>query len=267
MTEGFDLGPFLIRWNGMLIALGIALGAFVAALEADRRFRDVEIVYYLFLPLTLWGWIGARLWHVLTPPLSSVRLGLTTEYYLSHPLDLLAFWTGGYGIPGAILGGGLALLLFTRKYQLSFWDLGDVLAPGLALAQAVGRVGNYFNQELYGLPMALPWGIFIGPEHRIIGYEQVEIFHPLFAYESILCFMIAAFLWRLARGRFSGLLEPGGLFLLFLAFYSLARFLLEFLRLDVALVNGVNANQVFFALLLLVAGGMLIWRQRSARVL
>lgn len=251
----------------MLIALGISFGALLAALEADRRFRDVEIIYYLFLPLTLWGWIGARLWHVLTPPLSSVRLGLTTEYYLSHPLDMLAFWTGGYGIPGAILGGTIALLLFTRKYQLPFWDLGDVLAPGLAIAQAVGRLGNYFNQELYGFPTALPWGIFISPEYRIIGYEQAEIFHPLFAYESILCFGVALLLWWLARGRFSGILKPGGRFLLFLALYSLIRFSLEFLRLDVALINEVNVNQVFFALLFLITWGILIWRQCFTRVL
>jgi phosphatidylglycerol:prolipoprotein diacylglycerol transferase len=265
--EGLELGPFLVRWNGLLIALGIAFGAVLAALEAERRFRDMEIVYYLILPLTLWGWIGARLWHVFTPPLSSVRLGLTTEYYLSHPLDMLAFWTGGYGIPGAILGGTLALWLFARKYQLPFWELGDTLTPGLALALAIGRVGNYFNQELYGLPTSLPWGIFIAPDHRVMGYEQAEIFHPLFAYESIVCLLIAALLWWLARGSVSGLLKSGHLFLLFLASYSLTRFLLEFLRLDVALVNGLNINQAFFVLLFLLTSGILIFRHRAAQVL
>lgn len=251
----------------MLIAFGIALGAFLAALEANRRFRDIEIIYYLFLPLTLWGWIGSRLWHMFTPPLSSVRLGLTTGYYLSHPLDMLAFWTGGFGIPGAILGGVLALWLFTRKYQLSFWELGDVLAPGLAVALAIGRVGNYFNHELYGLPTTLPWGIFIGHEYRLAGYEQMEIYHPLFAYETILCLGIAAVLWWLARGRYSGLFKTGGLFLLFFALYSFIRFLLEFLRLDVALIGDVNANQVFFALLFLLCVGILISRQRLEQVL
>lgn len=251
----------------MFIALGIAIGAVLAALEAERRLRDMEIVYYLFLPLTVWGWIGARLWHIFTPPLSSVRLGLTTEYYLSHPLDILAVWTGGFGLPGAILGGTFALWLFAHKYQLSFWGIADALAPGLAAALAIGRAGNYFNQELYGLPTTLPWGIFIDPSHRIPGYEQAEIFHPLFAYESILCFLIAVLLWQMARGRFSGFLKPGHIFLLFLILYSVVRFLLEFLRLDTAIVGGFNINQVFFALLFFAASGMILFRHRNAQIL
>ncbi|MCK6583381.1 MAG: prolipoprotein diacylglyceryl transferase, partial [Anaerolineales bacterium] len=88
--EGVTFGPLFLRWNGLLIALGIAVGAFASALEARRRFNDAEIVYHIFVPVTLWSWIGSRLWHVLTPPLSSVQLGLTTGHYLSHPLDILS---------------------------------------------------------------------------------------------------------------------------------------------------------------------------------
>lgn len=265
MTEGFSLGPLDIRWSGLLIALGIACAALLSALEANRRFRDSEIVYYLFLPVVIWGWVGSRLWHVLTPPLSSVQLGLTTAHYLSHPLDILSFWIGGFGITGAIIGGTAALWFLARKEQLPFWELADMLAPGLALALGIGRIGNYFNQELYGLPTNLPWGIFIDPAHRLPEYEQVSFYHPLFAYEAILCLLIFALLLWLSRGRFSESFRPGELFLIFLASYSLVRGLLEFLRLDAALINGINANQVFFVILLLFSIGGIIGRRRFAQ--
>lgn len=257
MTEGITLGPLLIRWSGLLIALGIASGALLAAFESKRRFQDAEIIYYLFVPVTLWAWIGSRLWHVFTPPLSSVQLGLTTDHYLSHPLDILSFWTGGFGIPGAILGGTFALWRISRKDDFPFWGLADVLAPGVLLAQAIGRVGNYFNQELYGLPTDVPWAIFIQPGHRLIGYEQIEHYHPLFAYEALLSFCgVIAFFW-FSRSRFASDLKAGDIYLAYLTYYSLIRFLLENLRLDVALINGVNANQVFFAILFIVSVSIL----------
>lgn len=264
--EGVDLGIVLLRWNGLLIALGLALGALVAALEARHRYQDTEIIYYLFVPLTVWGWIGARLWHVFTPPLSSVQLGLTTEHYFSNPLDILAFWIGGFGIPGAILGGVIVLWWLSRKDNLPFSEMADLLAPGLALAQAVGRLGNYFNQEIYGLPTNLPWAIYIQPDHRLVGYEQVEWYHPLFAYESLLMLGVFILLLWLTRGGMAQALFDGDLFLTYLASYSLIRFLLEALRLDVALVNGLNANQLFFALLFLIIAGIL-FRRRLAPVL
>ena len=90
--EGFSLGPLLFRWGGLLIILGIAAGLLLAVREAKHRTYDVGIISDLFLPLIIWGTIGARLWHILTPPLSSVQLGLTTQYYLSHPIDMLAQW-------------------------------------------------------------------------------------------------------------------------------------------------------------------------------
>ncbi len=264
MTDGLSFGPLLLRWNGLLLALGIAAGAFLAAREARRRGYDPEIIYYLFLPLTIWGLIGARLWHILTPPISSVQLGLTTQHYLSHPLDVIAVWIGGLGIPGAWIGGSIALLFFARKNELSFWELADILAPGLALVQAIGRLGNYFNQELYGLPTNLPWKIFIDPAHRLVGFESVNFYHPLFAYESILSFAHAIFLVWLAR-RFVGILGTGDLFLIYLGLYSFIRFLLEFLRLDIALVNGVNINQVFFVIIFVCAGVGLYVRYRPVQ--
>lgn len=266
MAEGLSLGPLLLRWSGLLLAFGIAMGALLAAREAKYRGYDPEIIYYLFLPLTIWGTIGARLWHMLTPPLSSVGLGLTAEHYLTHPMDGFAVWIGGFGIPGALIGGSIALLFFAYRNELSFWALADILAPGLALAQAIGRIGNYFNQELYGLPTNLPWKIFIEPAYRLTGFESINYYHPLFAYESILSFINMIFLLWLAR-RFVETLSAGDLFLAYLGIYSLVRFALEFLRLDVALVNGFNINQVFFALVFVCAGVGVYLRHRPAQKL
>ena len=266
MNDGLLLGPLILRWNGLLLALGISVGALISARDAKRYGYDSEIVYYLFLPLVIWGTIGARVWHIFTPPLSSVQLGLTSKYYLSHPLDSLALWVGGFGIPGAFIGGSLVLLFFARKNDLSFWKLGDMLAPGLALAQAIGRLGNYFNQELYGLPTNLPWKVFIEPAYRLFEYEAVEYYHPLFAYEAILIFANFIFLLWIAK-RFTERLKAGDLFLIYLGVYSFVRFLLEFLRLDLALVNGFNINQVFFVVTFVCVGGSLYFRHRSAQEL
>jgi phosphatidylglycerol---prolipoprotein diacylglyceryl transferase len=264
--DGISLGPLLIRWNGLLIVLGIAMGALLAAYEAKRRDADPEIIYDLFLPLAIWGTLGARLWHVLTPSLSSLRLGLTTGYYFSHPVDFVSFWIGGFGIPGAWLGGILALLYFARKNEYPFWVLADILAPGFALAQAIGRLGNYFNQELYGLPTTFPLKMFIDPAHRLSGFETINFYQPLFAYESLLNFASMIFLLWLAR-RFVGILKAGDLFLAYLGFYSIVRFFLEFLRLDVSLVCGFNINQVFFAFVFVCVGTGMVLHHRAVQKL
>ncbi len=266
MPEGLSLGPLLIRWNGLLIALGMATGALLAAREAKRKSYDPEIIFDLFLPLMIWGTLGARLWHVLTPPLSSLELGLTAQYYFLHLIDLSALWVGGFGIPGAWIGGSLALYYFARKNELSFWGLADILAPGLALAQAIGRLGNYFNQELYGLPTQLPWKIFIDPAYRLSGFETVHFYHPLFAYEAILNFANMFFLLWLTR-RFIGVIKTGDLFLAYLGFYSFVRFMLEFLRLVVSLVSGFNINQIFFAIVFIGVGIGLYLRHRPVQEL
>jgi phosphatidylglycerol:prolipoprotein diacylglycerol transferase len=264
--DGISLGPLIIRWNGLLVALGIAIGALFSVYRAKRYDADPEIIYDLFLPVAIWGTLGARLWHILTPSLSSLELGLTTQYYFTHLMDFAAFWIGGFGIPGAWMGGTLALLYFARKNTLQFWELTDILAPGIALAQAVGRIGNYFNQELYGIPTTFPLKIFIDPIHRLSGYETVNFYQPLFAYESLLNFLNFIFLLWLSR-RFWGILKSGDLFLVYLGFYSLIRFLLEFLRLDVSLAGGLNVNQVFFVLVFVCVGSGMYLRHHAVQKL
>lgn len=264
--DGITIGPILLRWNGLLIMAGVALGGILAIYEARRRGYDSEIILDLILPMMIWGTLFARLWHVLTPPLSSIQLGLTTHHYLTHPLDFLAIWIGGLGFPGALIGSLVALYLFSRIHEFNFWELADILAPAAVLAQMVGRLGNYFNRELYGFPTAAPWKIFISPEHRLVGYEAAEYYHPLFAYESILSFINLVLLLWISR-RFVEKLKTGDLFLIYLFNTSVIRFLLEYVRLDVALINGINVNQMFMAALAISLGLYFSVRSRAVQKL
>jgi phosphatidylglycerol:prolipoprotein diacylglycerol transferase len=258
--EGIKLDFLFFSWSSLLLVLGIIAGALLSIYEAKRRREDTALIYHLFTPLVIWGAVGARLWYIFTPPLSAIHMGLTTEYYLSHPLDLLALWMGGYGIPGLWIGGIIALVFVSRQNDIPFWDLADLFAPAFALVHLMGRLGNYFNQELYGLPTSLPWKIFIMPQYRLAGFESVEYYHPLFAYEAILLFINFVLLLRLAQ-RY---LPSGTLVLIYLAYYSCIRFLLEFLRLDVALINGLNVNQIFFAVAFVLASFRLYWVNRKS---
>jgi phosphatidylglycerol:prolipoprotein diacylglycerol transferase len=160
---------------------------------------------------------------------------------------------GGLGIPGAIIGGALALWLYCRNKKISFLTLTDTVMPGVALAQAIGRWGNFFNQELYGKPTNLPWKIYIDPAHRVPGYENYNYFTPLFLYESLWNLLNMAILLWLAR-RFEKWLKAGDIFYVYMIMYSIGRFCLEFLRLDASQVGGLNFNQTFVIIVALVAG-------------
>ncbi|MDW8227529.1 MAG: prolipoprotein diacylglyceryl transferase [Anaerolineales bacterium] len=264
MPSGFDIPiPFLnttfhIYYYGILITLGVIAAALLTTREAKRLGINPDYVWDALFWVVLAGIIGARLWHIFTPPPSMVEQGITTMYYLTHPLDLINIRQGGLGIPGAVIGGAIALWFYCRKKKLPFLTLADSAAPGVALAQAIGRWGNYFNQEVYGLPTDLPWKIYIDPLHRVPGYENYEYFHPLFLYESIWNLLNMALLLFAAR-RFQTRLKPGDLFYFYFTFYAIGRFALEFLRLDAAQVGGINFNQAFMLVLILL-GGVLIYR-------
>jgi len=248
----------VITFYGMILMFGAVVGAWLAGREAKRRQFDVELVWDGLVWVLIGGVVGARLWHVFTPPPSMVAMGYTTTYYLTHPLDLINTRLGGLGVPGAILGGGLALYLFCRRKNMKFLTWADMAAPGLALGQAVGRWGNFINQEVYGAQTTLPWGIQIdsqGPDAR---------FHPLFLYESIWNFANMAFLLYMAR-RHGHRLQTGDIFLLYLVVYPVGRFLLEFLRLDASQVAGLNINQAIAAVVALGAAGIFIWRHRPIK--
>lgn len=248
MPEGFYIGKLFIHFYGVIIMFGAVLAAWLATVEAKRRGHNPEVVWDVMPWLLIAGIIGARIWHILTPPASMVAMGITTQYYLTHPLDAINIRAGGLGIPGAVMGGALALWLYTRKKKLSFASWVDIIAPGLALAQAVGRWGNFINQELYGAPTDLPWAIFIEPSRRLVEYMDVAYYHPMFLYESLWNLMNMAVLLILGR-KLKEKLFRGDIFLIYLVIYPIGRFLLEFIRLDPSNVSGINANQTTMAII------------------
>lgn len=263
MPEGIQVGPLFIHFYGVIIMIGALSAAWMADRQARRRGFDAELIWDMLPWLLVAGIVGARIWHLLTPPESMVKQGLTTYYYLTHPLDAIAIWNGGLGIPGAVIGGVLALYLYTRKKKLNFFTWLDIIAPGLALAQSIGRWGNYINQELYGAPSDLPWAIFIAPAKRLPGFEGINFYHPLFLYESLWNLLNMFFLLWVGR-RFLDRLKPGDIFLCYLVFYPAGRFLLEFLRLDASKIGGLNANQTLMAVVALLSAGIFFLRHRIA---
>ncbi|MEW6401500.1 MAG: prolipoprotein diacylglyceryl transferase [Chloroflexota bacterium] len=262
MSDGIPIGPFTLRFYGVILMLGAVAGAWLATGEIKRRGHDPEIAWDLLIYLLVGGVLGARLWHIFTPSPSAIAQGLTTEFYLTHPLDAISIWNGGLGIPGAVIGGAIALYFYARKHQLVFAEWADIAAPSVALGQAIGRWGNYFNQELYGAPTNLPWRLYVDPTHRLKSFESMEYYHPLFAYESILNFANMFFLIWISR-RFANRLKPGDVFLVYLIIYPLIRFSLDFLRLDASRLAGVNANQTFMAIVAVLSGLALWWRHRK----
>lgn len=255
MPDGFYVGPLKIYFYGIIIMLGVLAAIRVSIKEAKRRNLDSECVWDMVPWLLILGLIGARLWHVLTP---SKSLGAGVEYYFNNPLEILNTRKGGLGIPGAIIGGVIALWIYTRKKNLNFSTWTDIIAPGLALAQAIGRWGNFFNQELYGPPTNLPWGIYIDPEHRLPGYEQYATFHPMFLYESLWNLFNFFLLLFIAR-KYEQELNPGDVFWTYLIVYPLGRFMLEFIRIDPSYVRGVNVNQVTMGVVSMVGIAMLLY--------
>jgi phosphatidylglycerol---prolipoprotein diacylglyceryl transferase len=202
-----------ITFYGIILMSGAVIAAYLAQIEARRRGLSTELVWDGFIWVLIGGLIGARLWHVMTPSISS---GRTFADYLANPLDIiLKLPEGGLGIPGAVIGGGVMLYIFTRRRKINFATWADIAAPAVALGQAIGRWGNYVNQELYGAPTDLPWGIFIEPRFRMSGYTQYTHFHPLFLYESLWSLGNMFLLLWLGR-KHADRLKPGDIFLVYL---------------------------------------------------
>jgi len=256
---GIHLGPLYIRYYGIIIMLGVVAAAYLSTLRARKYGQDPERVWDIVTWVVIAGVIGARIWHILTPAPSLVAQGIDTWYYLTHPLDALSIWNGGLGIVGAVIGGALALFIYMRKYKLSFLTWVDIIAPGLILAQAIGRWGNFINQELYGAPTNLPWAIFIDEAHRYPGFLDQAYYHPTFLYESILNLIGMGLMLWLSR-RFFDQLKAGDIFLVYLIYYSIVRILMEMLRLDSSTVAGLNANQAFMVIVAILAAITLIVR-------
>ncbi len=274
-----SIGPFAVTWYGLLIVVGAVIGAWVATIEARRRGEDPEHVWNVLPWLLIAGIIGARLYHVFSNPVG----GLGWSWYREHPLDIINFWSGGFrglGIFGAVLGGFIALVLYVRWKKLSLPRWLDIVIPGVLLAQAIGRFGNFINQELYGPPTTLPWGFKINTNfpfqtptemlgrspQEILAYVAATRFHPTFFYEALWNIIGFALIMVFGR-RWYGRLRDGDIFLFYLIWYPVGRTIVEMFRPDawVSGLPGLATAQLISLVLIAVGVVGLILRHRNWR--
>jgi prolipoprotein diacylglyceryl transferase len=265
------LGPIPLHMYGLMIATGVLVAAWVGrrryiakGLAADGADLDPETVREHterrgaeFDSIAFWaviaGIIGARLYHVVTD----------YQLFEGHPERMVQIWKGGLGIWGAVAGGAIAIWIVCRRRQLVFADLADSIVPGLAFAQAIGRWGNYFNQELFGGPSGLPWAVEIDRAHRPVGYERYASFQPTFLYESLWCLALGfALLWVDKRYQ----LVRGQLVCLYAAGYTAFRFVMEEMRIDPAHTIGPLRVNAWVSIAVFVTSVILFfWLGRRAR--
>ena len=260
---GIHIGMLYIRYYGIILMSAALLIAWTAEVLARRRKFDPEIVWDMFLWVVIGAVVGARIWHILTPPASMLELTppIDTVYYLTHPFDAVNLTRGGLGLPGGIMGGALAMWLYTRRNKLSFLVWADIAVVGIPLGHAFGRLGNWVNHEVYGAPTDLPWGIYIPPANRMTEYADVDRYHPLFLYEALLNLVNFAILLFIGQ-KYAQKLKDGDIMLLYFINYGVIRFFLEFLRLDTSPLMGtsLNANQLTAAVVVVVSTLALLWR-------
>jgi phosphatidylglycerol:prolipoprotein diacylglycerol transferase len=246
-----QLGPLAIRWYGILIATGVMLGTTLAHREAIRRGQDPDRLLNLIIVAVLSSLVGARLYYVL----------FNWEYYGAQPGKIFAIWEGGLAIHGGLLAGAMVTALYCRMTALPLFVTTDIMVPGVAVGQAIGRWGNFFNQEAFGIPTDLPWRLYIEPGFRPPHLKQFDFFHPTFLYESLWNLIVFSLLWFGLRRRLED--RPGALTLAYLGLYSFGRFFVEGLRIDSLMLGSLRAAQVMSLALVGVAGFGLIWMLRK----
>lgn len=244
------LGPLPIRAYALSILFATVVAVWITYKRYESRGGNGEVVIDAAFWAFIFGVIGGRVYHVLTDPQLYFGEG-------RNPVDAFRIWDGGLGIWGAILFGAFGAWIACRNHQVPLLPLGDALAPGLLIAQGLGRLGNYFNQELFGRPTELAWGLQIDLANRPAGFEQFETFHPTFLYELIWNFAAAGLLILLDRRyRFT----HGRAFALYLALYSIGRLGTESLRIDTVNYIGPFRLNIWTATIVLVAAvGYFIW--------
>ena len=243
----WQFGPLALRWYGLLIALAVLLGLNLSQFLAKKRQLNPNLVGDLALGLVIASLLGARCYYVL----------FQWSYYRQNPWEILAIWQGGLAIHGAILAGLATTWFYAQRQRVSLWQLTDVLVPSLALGQTIGRWGNFFNSEAFGVPTDLPWKLYIPYEHRPPEFRQFAYFHPTFLYESIWNFLVFCLLMYLFF-RYPRL-RVGTLTLVYFSGYSIGRFFIEGLRTDSLMLGSVRIAQVMSLVGLVVGLGGLLW--------
>lgn len=250
----FKLGMFSIHWYGLLMSVAIIIGFYLTVRFFRKYNLETSQIWNLAFYLVIFGFIGARIYHILSE----------INYYWQRPLEIFYIWQGGLGVFGALMVGVLVLYFFSRKRQLNFWLMADILTPSFALGEAIVRWGNWFNQENFGQPTNLAWGIPIDWQNRPLEYISNNYFHPTFLYQSIwnliifvvLTLLIARWL-RLKRGfTFGG----------YLILYSIGRFAIEFLRVDLQpIIFGLRLAQIMTILMFLLGIGVMVYCKLSPK--
>ncbi len=262
----FQIGPLTMRWYGLLLVGGMMAAAYVGSRYLERKGENGENMWDMLIFVLIPALIGARLYYVF---IQSPRTPEGLGHFLANPWTILQIWTGGIHIFGAFIFGGIALVIFARWRKLPTLIYLDAVGLAAPLGQAIGRIANFINQELYGPPTTLPWGLRIDPQHRIAPYNDLTLypesvrFHPLFLYESLWNFIGFGLLFWISR-RFEKRLLPGDLFLLYLIWYPTGRFIIEFVRTDSWFFPGTpfNVVHVLSALAVIASLAVLIYRHR-----
>ncbi|ACB49406.1 polipoprotein diacylglyceryltransferase [Crocosphaera subtropica ATCC 51142] len=254
-----ELGPLVIRWYGFLIASAVLIGVTLSQWLAKRRHVNPDLIGDLAIWLVIGAIPCARLYYVI----------FQWQEYAQRPEDVIAIWKGGIAIHGAIIGGTIAALIFARLNKISVWQLGDLVVPSLALGQAIGRWGNFFNSEAFGAPTNLPWRLYIPVNNRPVEYLTSEYFHPTFLYESLWNFLVfLLLLWLFFWGlKHSHRFRVGTLSLVYLIAYSCGRIWIEGLRTDSLMLGPLRVAQVISLVMISVGILGLVWLYRLQKPL
>lgn len=250
------LGPVQIRWYGVIITSAVVIGYAIARRRAINAGEDPEHLTNILVYGLLGALIGARAYYVL----------FNLSDYLKDPAEMFAVWHGGLAIHGAFIAALGTTYLYTRFNGLDFWCWTDLMIPSMILGQAIGRWGNFINQEAFGTPTDLPWGIYIDPAKRPIEYISQSYFHPTFLYESIWDLAGFALLLYISRlQKKDGRKWPkGSLLMIYGVYYSFGRFLIEGLRTDSLMLGHIRVAQLVSLAAVIGCSAVLIaWRIRN----
>lgn len=265
-----QIGPVPVYWYGICYAVGLAVAYVVMVAQARRLTLDPAVLANGMIVVAVAALIGGRLYHVIDQFNACPPAFPDAPCYSQNLLRIVLPPYSGLGVYGGLITGTIAFIAYARYQHIDPWAYADVVAPGLFTMQAIGRLGNFFNQELYGPPTNLPWGIAIDCQHRVDAYPcdgfplATTHFQPLFLYESLSGLVGALVLIWLAR-RAPAWLKRGDLLPLFFVWYGIVRYLLEFLRTGNWRLDGIPTAQLFSALFVGAALVVLAWRHRSPR--
>ena len=250
-TNALHLGPLQLTFYGLAIAIGVTIAWRMTVRRMASRGADTEVIERMLIRAILLGFLGARAAYVSTH----------LSRFEDEPWKVIAIWEGGLALFGGLTVGTLVLVVLSRRWGVRLPDLLDAVAPAVPIAQAFGRWGNYFNQELFGTPTTLPWGLEIAPGRRPAAYPDAETFHPTFLYESIWNLGLAAVILWLERRHPS---LRGRLIGVYLIGYGTIRFLLELIRTDTTFrLLGLSRNGWVSIVVVIVGAGILAWRRST----